>query len=98
VSKYSSKRKSKTDWTRVDAMSDDDIDYSEIPEQNESFFQTAILRMPQTKAIVTLRLDRDVLEWFKRKGSGYQTRINALLKAYMEAQKEISQHRSSTVK
>jgi uncharacterized protein (DUF4415 family) len=93
VKKHSSKKKSKTDWKRVDEQSADDIDYSEIPAQGKEFFRTATLRMPETKAIVTLRVDRDVLEWFKQKGSGYQTRINALLRAYMEAQEEQRRNR-----
>jgi uncharacterized protein (DUF4415 family) len=41
--------------------------------------------MPQAKEGVYLRLDQDVLEWFKAQGPGYQTRINAILRAYMEA-------------
>jgi uncharacterized protein (DUF4415 family) len=43
------------------------------------------LKPAPTKAQLTLRLDSDVLEWFKQQGRGYQTRINALLRAYMEA-------------
>jgi uncharacterized protein (DUF4415 family) len=93
VKKHSSKRKSKTDWERVDALPDDEIDYSEIPEQSKEFFRSATLRMPERKAIVTLRLDRDVLEWFKQKGRGYQTRINALLRAYIESQDQPRRHR-----
>ena len=46
-----------------------------------------MLRLPEPKAAVTIRLDRQVLNWFKAKGPGYQTRINALLRAYMEAHK-----------
>lgn len=74
---------SKTDWQRVDAMKDADIDYSDIPELDEAFFQKADLRLPNKKA-VTMRLDADVVDWFKRQGRGYQTRINKLLRAYME--------------
>lgn len=62
------------------------MDYSEIPEQDEAFFATATLRLPQPKATVTLRLDQDLLDWLKAQGKGYQTRINAILRAYMEAQ------------
>ncbi len=86
VSKRDSIKPSQTDWARVDAMRDNEIDYTEIPEQGEDFFQQAVLRMPVPKVSVTLRLDRDILEWFKSQGRGYQTRINALLRAYMEAQ------------
>jgi uncharacterized protein (DUF4415 family) len=60
VKKRSSTKKSKTDWARVDALADADIDYSEIPEQKQDFFKNAVLRMPETKAVVTLRLDTDV--------------------------------------
>ena len=76
---------SKTDWNRIDTMRDKDIDYSDIPELNDSFFKKAILRMPEPKITITIRMDRNVLEWFKSKGRGYQTRINALLLAYMKA-------------
>ena len=74
---------SKTDWHRVDAMNDEGIDYSDIPELDETFFQKADLRLPNKKA-VTMRLDADVVDWFKGQGRGYQTRINKLLRAYME--------------
>ena len=68
-------------------MRDEEIDYAEIPEQGDDFFATAVLRMPTSKATVTLRLDRDLLDWLKAQGKGYQTRINAILRAYMEAQR-----------
>jgi uncharacterized protein (DUF4415 family) len=87
VSKPNLKKQSRTDWARVDALRDQEIDYSEIPELGDDFFKSAVLRMPEPKALVTLRLDRDVLEWFKKQGPRYQTRINALLRAYVEAKK-----------
>ena len=79
--------KSRTDWKRVDAMTDDDTDTSDIPPLDKSFFTNAKLRMPQSKATVTIRLDRDILNWFKSFGKGYQTRINAVLRTYKEAHK-----------
>lgn len=85
MKKHSSKKQSKTNWAKVDAMSNRDIDYSEIPELKADFFKNATLILPEAKALVTLRLDQDVLKWFKKQGKGYQTRINALLRAYMEA-------------
>jgi uncharacterized protein (DUF4415 family) len=87
VKKLSSKTRSKTNWTRVDSLSDRDIDYSDIPELDKDFFKSATLALPEPKTAVTIRLDQQVLEWFKAKGPGYQTRINALLRAYMEAHK-----------
>ncbi len=68
-------------------MDDKDIDTSDIPELDEEFFRTADVRVPP-KRPVTLRLDADVLIWFKSQGQGYQTRINKLLRSYMEAQQE----------
>lgn len=82
-----SKKRSKANWARIDALSDKDIDYSDIPELKKDFFKSATLVLPEPKATVTMRMDRKVLEWFKGQGPGYQTRINALLKAYMEAHK-----------
>jgi uncharacterized protein (DUF4415 family) len=87
VKKSSTKKRSRTNWVRIDALRDKDIDFSDIPEQGKTFFRRAILRLPEPKAAVTIRLDRQVLDWFKSQGRGYQTRINALLRAYMEAHK-----------
>lgn len=87
MKKISSKTRSKTNWTRVDSLSDRDIDYSDVPELDKDFFKSATLVLPEPKTTMTIRLDQQVLEWFKAKGPGYQTRINALLRAYMEAHK-----------
>lgn len=76
---------SKTDWKRLSDMEDKDIDTSDIPELDDAFFQNAELKVPP-KQPVTLRIDSDVLVWFKSQGQGYQTRINKLLRAYMESQ------------
>jgi uncharacterized protein (DUF4415 family) len=79
-----------TDWQRLDAMSDEDIDLSDCPEITPEMFAKAVVRrgLPVTKAKaqqVTLRIDSNVLEWFKSQGRGYQMEINQLLRAYMEA-------------
>ncbi|MBC3365605.1 BrnA antitoxin family protein [Pseudomonas sp. SWRI154] len=76
---------SKTDWERLAKLDDADIDTSDIPELDEDFFRRAELRVP-VKQSVTIRLDTDVVEWFKGQGAGYQTRINQLLRQYMQAQ------------
>ncbi|WP_460116176.1 BrnA antitoxin family protein [Pseudomonas sp. H2_D02] len=76
---------SKTDWERLAKLDDADIDTSDIPELDEDFFRRAELRVP-VKQAVTIRLDADVVEWFKGQGAGYQTRINQLLRQYMQAQ------------
>lgn len=84
---------SQTDWDRVDKLRDEDIDFSDSPEVTPEMFAKAVLRKElkpvSKKTQVTLRIDDDVLTWFKKQGKGYQTRINSLLKAYKEAhQKE----------
>ncbi len=68
-------------------MPDASIDTSDMPELGDDFFQRAELRSPPKQA-VTMRLDADVLAWFKDQGQGYQTRINKLLRAYMQAQQK----------
>ncbi len=78
------KRRSKTDWARLKAMKDEDIDTSDIPELTDDFFKKAVL-WPGTKKQITLRLDPDVIEFFKKQGRGYQSTINAVLRKYVEA-------------
>lgn len=77
------KRKSKTDWERVKAMKDSEIDYSDIPPLEKDFFEKAVL-WPGNKKQITLRLDPDVIEFFKKQGRGYQSMINAVLRKYVE--------------
>lgn len=78
------KKTSKTDWKRLKNMQDSDINFDDIPELDDDFFRHAELNTPP-KQSVTLRLDSDVLAWFKSRGKGYQTRINKLLRKYMQA-------------
>jgi len=80
----STKRRSRTDWKRIDALQD--IDYSEIPKQGLDFFANAIL-WPGPKKQITLRIDPDVLAFFRKTGKGYQTSINAVLRKYVEVVK-----------
>ncbi len=80
------KRRSKTDWKRVDALRDSEIDFSDVPELGPEFFSKAI-RWPGKKKQITLRLDPDVLAFFRKRGKGYQTTINAVLRKYVESRK-----------
>jgi len=84
-------QQSKTNWKEVDAMKDKDIDSSDLPEVSPDKFAKAMVRKglkpASKKTQITLRLDTDVLNWFKAQGKGYQTNINALLKAYVDANK-----------
>jgi len=63
----------------------EEIDYSDIPELDEGFFRQARVVVPPGKKQITIRLDEDVLSWLKGQGRGYQSRINAILRAYYEA-------------
>ena len=76
---------SKQRLREIEAIKDEDIDYSDIPEAGEDFWQRAELQMPRPKKGVYVRLDADVLDWLKSKGKGYQTRMNAMLRALMES-------------
>lgn len=69
---------SKEALARIDAIREEDIDYSDIPELDDDFFKKA------KKSSVTVRLDSDMVEWFKSQGKGYQTRMNAVLRAFYE--------------
>jgi uncharacterized protein (DUF4415 family) len=80
------KRRSRTAWKRIDSLRDEDIDYSDIPKQGAEFFARAIV-WPGTKKQITLRLDPDVLTFFRKQGKGYQSTINAVLRKYVEARK-----------
>ena len=77
------KKRSDTQRKKLSTMTDKDIDFSDISELDESFFREATWQ-PPVKKPVTIRIDEDVLAWFRGQGPGYQTRINKLLRRYME--------------
>jgi uncharacterized protein (DUF4415 family) len=92
---------SKTDWQRLKDTSDAAItlaaeeDADNLP-LDDPFFETARRLQPssllkEAKQQITLRIDTDVLEWFRATGSGYQSRMNAVLKAYAQMHEEHSQ-------
>lgn len=70
-------------------MRDEDIDFSDAPEITPEQFAKGVvmkgLKPLERKTLLSLRVDQDVLEWFKAQGPGYQTKMNQLLRAYMEA-------------
>lgn len=66
--------------------SDEDIDTSDIPELTEEFFKNARWVGPhERKQQMTIRFDADIVDWFKAQGKGYQSRMNAVLRAYVDA-------------
>ncbi len=95
MKKSTTSNKSLTDWKRLDSVSDAEIDTSDIPAVTPEMFAKAVvkrgLKTKAGKSQLTLRVDSDVVKWFKSHGRGYQTRINALLRAYMEASKSARQ-------
>jgi uncharacterized protein (DUF4415 family) len=70
-------------------MKDEDIDLSDLPEIPPEKFAQALVRRGLKpvvrKSQITLRIDADVLEWFREKGTGYQSQMNAVLRAYKDA-------------
>ena len=68
-------------------MKDRDIDYTDIPALDASFFEKQTVTMPPSKEQLTVRFDQDIIAWFREQGRGYQTRMNAVLRAYVKAQK-----------
>ena len=74
---------SKTNYKRISKLSDKDIDYSDIPETDEKFWSDAEVLFPTKKTHVSIRLDDDIISWFKQFGRGYQSKINSVLKSYI---------------
>lgn len=79
----------KTDWARIRSMSPAEAERNaradpDNPPADAEWLAHAVAERPPAKVSVGLRLDRDVVEWFREGGRGYQTRINAILRAYME--------------
>lgn len=83
------KHKSRTDWARVDALTDEEIaravadDPDAPPLLTDADFKRMVWLVPVTKRPISIRLDEDILRWFKAAGPRYQSRINAVLRAYM---------------
>ena len=91
MSKNTTSKRYGTDFERLDKMSDDDIDFSDIPRTTAEFWARAVVKkglkpIPR-KQQITLRIDDDVITYFRHLGKGYQTKINQLLRSYMDAHK-----------
>jgi uncharacterized protein (DUF4415 family) len=89
------RRHGKTDWARIDATSDREIeaaiksDPDAAPLLDRKWFKRATVAMSERKVPVSLRIDREVVEWFKAFGSRHQSRMNAVLKAYVQAHRRV---------
>lgn len=86
--KWGDRRKGRTDWARVDKLTDEDIAKAVANDPDAASididWSDAILVMPARKTAISIRVDEDVLTFFKKGGEGYQRRINAVLRSYME--------------
>jgi uncharacterized protein (DUF4415 family) len=88
--------KSQTDWARVDAMTEAELSTTiDTAEEGEFDWSAAQVGIPSPKKQVTILLDADVLDWFKAQGSGYQMRINPVLRHYVETQRRQKKARVS---
>ncbi|MFC5393610.1 BrnA antitoxin family protein [Bosea vestrisii] len=91
--------KDRTDWARIDALTDDEIEQAARSDPDWDglldidWSQVEITR-PARKQPISIRLDEDVLDFFKRGGTGYQKRINAVLRSYMSASKQRAKAKS----
>lgn len=91
MSKKNISKRYGTDIERLKTMTDDEIDYSDIPPTTPEFWAKGVVRHGlkplHKKQQITLRIDQDVIEFLKSEGEGYQTKINQLLRSYMDASK-----------
>ena len=77
---------SKKRINEIKKIKESKINYDDIPELEASFFKKATIKLPEPKKTISIRVDSDILDWFKSSGPGYQTKINAVLKVYVESQ------------
>jgi uncharacterized protein (DUF4415 family) len=79
--------KSRSDWAKAAAMTSEEIEASVAGDPDEAGmimdWDNASVELPQPKGVLNMRVDQDVLDFFRRTGRGYQTRINAVLRTYV---------------
>lgn len=86
MSDKSSQKQSRTDWDALRTMTDEEINYSDIPPLDDSFFERASLRLPEGQGVVvTMRVDPDVFAWFNTQADDWEQRMRAALRIYVEA-------------
>ena len=86
---------SKTNWERLDALTDEEIDTSDSPPLSEEFFANAKWLMPGESAAgqtvkVELELDPKILAWFQSQGTDYERRMQAALRLYAEVHQAVA--------
>lgn len=88
-------KSSGTNWARLDTLTDETIDTSDIPPLTESFFSRATVRARSQRIAITLKLDPEVLAWFRAQGPEWEQHVNAALRLYAEAHKTYTTPRPS---
>lgn len=88
MNEQNSRRTSQTDWERLARMTDDEIDYSDIPALDDSFFENATLRS-QRKQRISLQVDADIIAWFAEQNQNYKQQMSLILKQYVEQQRQL---------
>lgn len=88
------RRKGQTNWARVDALTDEEIDASikndpDWTEFKDIDWSKAVLVTPPRKEAISIRVDKDVLDYFKNEGAGYQRRMNAVLRSFVEQKRKV---------
>src|SRR5271169_7090805 len=90
--KWGERRKGKTDWAAVDALTDKEIEEAVLNDPDavplDVDWSKAVLVIPPKKKAISIRVDEDVLDYFKKQGAGYQRRMNAVLRSYMQQKRK----------
>lgn len=84
--------KSKNTSTNLEVIDATEDDFSDPYNLPDDFWENGVVELRDNKVGVYIRLDADVLDWFKRRGRGYQSRINTVLRAYVAAARKTSAH------
>ncbi|WP_159948502.1 BrnA antitoxin family protein [Rhizobium sp. 18065] len=92
IRKMKAQGEDKTDWARVNALTDEDIERAmrDDPDWRDLMdidWSKAVMVHPQKKKAISIRLDEDIIDFFQQTGKGYQTRINAVLRHFISEQK-----------
>ncbi len=87
------RRRGKTDWAKVAKLTDDEIEAAMAKDPawvdyNDADWSKAVLVIPPRKKAISIRVDEDVLDFFRKEGAGYQRRINAVLRSYMQQKRK----------
>lgn len=83
---------SRSDWAKAAAMTSEEIEATVAADPDEADmimdWENATIEMPQPKAVLNMRIDQEVLDYFRNTGKGYQSRINAVLKSYVSRMRQ----------